>query len=163
MSELGGQDLEVEQPLDREEIVLAQAEIKELLSRHFRHTPLAELFTEPIPQAPVQDVTLRSLKQDFIGTRIVSGDILQGAQERELQVIRKARTIRRSQIDRGIDIGEMIRLVEPGLGSDRQPVIEHLIVEAKGMGGGFRLPHAPNTPSAVNSALQLARAISRPR
>lgn len=57
MSELGGHDLEVEKPLDREEIVLAQAEIKDLLSRHLRQTPLAELFTEPVPLIPLQNIT----------------------------------------------------------------------------------------------------------
>lgn len=155
MSEPGGQETLEEEPLDREEVVLAQAEIKEILSSYFVGTSLKELFSEPLPQERIDSTTYRSLKRDFIGTRVVSGDLQQGVQERELQVISKLRDIKKGQVD----IGQMIRLIEPGSRSDRKPTIEYLIVEAKGEGGGFRSPHPPNTRSTVNSALDLARGI----
>lgn len=148
------------EPLDKEEIVLAQAEIKALLSPYFKSTPLEGLFDEQPPIGQINESSYRSLRRDFIGTRIISDtDGIRGYQERELQVIRKLRDIGRNETD----IGEMIRLVEPGVASSRQPVIEHLIVEAKGQGGGYRATGVPNSRSVVDSALALARSIVVPK
>lgn len=44
-----------------------------------------------------------------------------------------------------------------------QPAIEYLIIEARGVGGGFRAPNPASTSSTVNSALELARAINKSR
>lgn len=149
----------VQEILDREEVVLAQAQIKDLLARYFRNTPLEGLFDEQPPVKPINETTYRGLRLDFIGTRIIGTDGVLGSQERELQAIKKLRDIEREQTD----IGEMIRLVDVGTMSSRQPVIEHLIVEAKGQGGGYRSTGLPNSRGVVESALSLARAISLPR
>ena len=160
MSEPGGVDAEnLQEILDREEIVLAQAEIKDLLSRYFRNTSLEGLFDERPPAKPINEATHRGLNLDFIGTRIIGTDGVLGSQERELQAIKKLRDIEKEQTD----IGQMIRLVDVGTMSSRQPVIEHLIVEAKGQGGGYRATGLPNSRGVVESAVSLARTISSPK
>lgn len=154
MSEPGGQETPEEKPLDREDIVLAQAEIKALLLPVFSYTPLQELFSENAIN--LEEVRYRGLRNDFMGTRNVSStnaqSRAQGVDERELYVYLKSAQRRK----KGVDVGSLIRLVEPGSQSSRGPVIEFLTIE---YAGGFRAAHAPNTQSTVNSALDLARSI----
>jgi hypothetical protein len=59
----------VQEILDREEVVLAQAQIKDLLARYFRNTPLEGLFDEQPPVKPINETTYRGLRAWALSTR----------------------------------------------------------------------------------------------
>lgn len=135
-------------PVDRERIVLAQAEIKSLLLPVFSHTPLEDLFSE----LPISFVNQKytGVRRDYIGTRNISGTGLYAVNERELGVYLRSR-----KRFPGRDIGEQIRLVEAGRGSARDPKIEHFKVT---FDGGIRPFSTELDP--VDTALDLAHQIA---
>lgn len=145
MSEPGSPEMT---PEERERIVLAQAEIKNLLLPKFDHTALAMLFSEN--KVTLVDARYRGLRKDFIGNRVVSGGDVWSTDERELKAYLKPQL----RVP-GKDVGQSIRIVEAGIGSAKDPVIEHFILEYEGGQRPFD-PGSDPVETAVNFAKDIA-------